>query len=327
MFDAQILTRLESGLAAALPRWGVMPETALERLGVSENATYRASGTPHGDLVFRIHRPGYHTKAEIASELAWLAALHGEQAVVAPRPVMLRDGGLITDLQVGGQVYHVVAFGYIPGAEPTVDAGLAGWFRELGQIHARLHAHARAWQRPEGFVRKRWNFATTLGKTPLWGDWRASLGLDAAGRAHLQRAVDVLEKLTAGYGEREGNFGLIHADLRLANLLVDDGRLALIDFDDCGFSWFLYDFASAVSFIEHEPHVPALQDAWVEGYRSQAPLSDAEVALLPVFVMLRRLLLTAWIASRAETPVAQGFGVPYTNGTLALAEEFLARHG
>ena len=45
-------------------------------------------------------------------------------------------------------------------------------------------------------------------------------------------------------------FGLVHADLRLANLLVEDEKVNVIDFDDCGYSWFMYDFGTAVSFID-----------------------------------------------------------------------------
>ncbi len=38
--------------------------------------------------------------------------------------------------------------------------------------------------------------------------------------------------------------------MRLANLLIDGDRVTLIDFDDCGFGWFMYDFAAAISFFE-----------------------------------------------------------------------------
>ena len=48
---------------------------------------------------------------------------------------------------------------------------------------------------------------------------------------------------------------------------------------------------------------------------------------MPAFIMLRRILLTAWIASHSETPTAEAMGVPYTFGTLDLAETFLARYG
>ena len=324
MYDEAFLARIEGGLRSALPHWDVPSKTDVQLLNISENMTFRASGT---GMVFRVHRPGYHSKAEILSELAWIEALRADAIVVTPEPIPLRNGELVAEIDDRGETRHVVAFAFVPGHEPAEDADLAGWFHELGVIHARLHAHAKRWQRPAHFSRKTWNFATTLGGSPLWGDWRAALGLSPPGRKVLERAVAALEQDLAAIGEGPEDFGLIHADLRLANLLVDERRLALIDFDDCGFCWYLYDFAAAVSFLEHQPYVPALQAAWVEGYRSLAPLNDERAAQIPLFVMLRRLLLTAWVASHAETPTAQSMGIPYTEGTVALADAFLAGRG
>jgi len=327
MYDDAFLSRLEAGLRAALPRWGLSGACELRLLTISENATFRARDPLSGrDVVFRVHRPGYHTRAEIESELAWLTALGAEDLVATLTPVPQTDGSLIADLDDGGTVRHAVAFGLIAGKEPDEADDLARWYRELGAVNARLHAHARGWQRPEGFVRKRWDYEAMLGEVRLWGDWRAGPGLDAEGRAVLERTSEVLRDILDDYGTDEDRFGLVHADMRLANLLVDGDTLSVIDFDDCGFSWYLYDFAAAVSFSEHEPYIPQLQAAWVEGYRSVAPLSDDDCAMLPIFVMLRRMLLTAWIASHAETPTAQALGEGYTHGTVALARAFLDRY-
>jgi hypothetical protein len=43
--------------------------------------------------------------------------------------------------------------------------------------------------------------------------------------------------------------------------------------------------------------------------------------------MFRRMLLIAWIGSHSETDLAQSMGVPYTNDTVALAEDYLKRFG
>lgn len=324
MYDSGFIARLQDGLSRALPRWGLSPGCAPELLAISENATFKVEVPGANAMVFRVHRPGYHTRAEITSELAWLDALRAEGLVATPHPIRQLDGSLIADIDDRGVPRHVVAFDFIPGQEPVADAALAPWFRELGRIHAVLHDQARRWRRPTDFARKRWNFAATLGEAPLWGDWRTALGLEAPGRALLQRTVDVVGRACADLGEGPEAFGLIHADLRLANLLVDGDRLTLIDFDDCGFSWFLYDFAAAVSFIEHEPFIPELKAAWIEGYGQRARLSAEQVRQLDLFVMLRRILLTAWIASHSETPTAQSLGAAYTDGTLALAERFLS---
>ncbi|MBB3771693.1 Ser/Thr protein kinase RdoA (MazF antagonist) [Angulomicrobium tetraedrale] len=327
MYDDAFLARLEAGLRAALPRWGLSAATHLRLLTISENATFRARD-PSGarELVFRVHRPGYHSRAEIESELAWLAALGHERVIDTLTPIAQSDGTLIADIDDEGVTRHVVAFDLLPGREPAEGEDLPRWYRELGAINARLHAHAKSWARPEGFVRKVWDYEAMLGEVRLWGDWRAGLGLDAPGREVLERTAQVLRERLAAYGTGEDRFGLVHADMRVANLLVEGERLSVIDFDDCGFSWYLYDFAAAISFAEHEPYIPALQAAWIEGYRTVAPLADEECAILPVFIMLRRMLLTAWIASHAETPTAQAMGDAYTHGTVELARAFLATH-
>jgi Ser/Thr protein kinase RdoA (MazF antagonist) len=326
-YDAGFLARLEEGLRDALPRWGLSRRTDLGLLTISENATFQAFDPETGNrLIFRVHRPGYHTRAEIESELGWLDALRREGVVATLETIPLLDGSLIADIDDDGILRHAVAFALISGKEPDESDDLPRWFRELGSVTARLHIHARDWRTPEGFARKVWDFDAMLGETLLWGDWRAAPGLDGPGKVVLEQTASVLKLALEDYGKGDDRFGLVHADLRLANLLVDGDQLFVIDFDDCGFSWYLYDFASAVSFKEHEPYIPALQAAWVEGYRTVAPLSDADCAMLPVFVMLRRMLLTAWIASHAETPTAQALGEDYTRGTVALARTFLEKN-
>lgn len=327
MYNPQFLKHLEDHLRAALPRWGVAEDANLKLLTISENATFRASQPDGRDVVFRVHRPDYHSREEIVSELIWLDALRRDGVVATPGLIPLIDGSLIADIEDDGKTRHVVAFEFVPGKEPAPEDDLVRWFRELGRIHADLHDHAQRWQRPAGFARKTWTWETTLGPFPLWGDWRAALGLDPTGRALLERAVDLLGRRLARWGQGPARFGLIHADLRLANLLVDGDSLVAIDFDDCGFSWFLYDFAAAISFIETDPQIPELLGAWFEGYRSRRPLTEADIAEMPVFIMLRRILLTAWIASHSETPTAEALGASYTHGTLDLAETFLARYG
>ena len=60
-----------------------------------------------------------------------------------------------------------------------------------------------------------------------------------------------------------------------------------------------------------------------QGYCRQLPLSAEARAEIPTFVILRRILLTAWLASHAEVPFAREIGRSYTAGTVALAEELL----
>jgi Ser/Thr protein kinase RdoA (MazF antagonist) len=327
IYEDGFVEELRRGLSALTNEWSLPSHCTITTLNISENATFKAVDSETGQtLILRVHRPGYHDQDEIESELDWIQDLRRENIVATPKPVPRKDGSHIASMVAAGDVRHVVAFEFMTGSEPTTQGdGITAGFHELGSISARLHRHARSWQRPTGFRRKTWNFDSMLGSAPLWGDWRQAPGVEPEGLAVLERTSRALESALAAYGDRPERFGLIHADLRLANLLIDGERLGVIDFDDCGFSWFVYDFASAVSFFEHEPIVSELQDAWVEGYRSVEHLSAADVEAIPTFVMLRRLLLTAWVASHAETPTAQSLGAPFTHGTVQLADAFLSK--
>lgn len=327
MYEDNFVEQLRQGLSGLTEGWGLSPQCNVTTLNLSENATFKAVDPDTGQpVILRVHRPGYHTREEIESELQWIHDLRREGIVATPKPLPRKDGSYIGSMFAAGDNRDVVAFEFMSGAEPSqASDGIVAGFRELGAISARLHRHARAWKRPATFRRKTWHYETMLGSSPLWGDWREALGLNAVGMAILDRASRALQKFLADFGEGPDRFGLIHADLRLANLLVEGDRLGVIDFDDCGFSWFVYDFASAVSFFEHEPIVPELLESWTEGYRSIAPLSAADVAAIPTFVFLRRFLLTAWVASHAETPTAQALGAPFTHGTVELAEAFLSK--
>ncbi len=326
LYDASLLHRLEAALRSTLPVWGLAPSSPLSLLTISENATYVAEdGAAGRKMIFRVHRPGYHTQDEIRSELAWIDALRREGVVETPRPIPASNGRLLVEFSDGETQRHAVAFEHMSGKEPDSGEDLVKWYGHLGEINARLHRHSRSWARPEDFVRKNWTFDTIIGDRAYWGDWRRALGLTAGGRLLLERLHARLSRETAAYGYGPDRFGLVHCDMRAANLLVDGTRLGVIDFDDCGLSWFAYDFAAAVSFMEHEPVIPDLMAAWLDGYRRVSEFAPEHAASLPMLVMLRRMQLTAWIASHAETPTARSLGPDYTEGTVDLADAYLSK--
>lgn len=314
---------------ASLPRWGLPPGARARRVNHSENITYLVDG-PDGApcAALRLHRPGYHSDAAILSELAWLDALRDTAGVAAPSPLPGLDGAAL-------QVLHspelpaprrAVLFGFLAGREPEGDLGPA--FEQLGEVTARLHRHARHWRPPAGFTRFAWDFDAMLGgPRPIWGRWQDGLGVAGSAAALLRRLCDTLERRLAAFGSGPERRGLIHADLRLANLLVDAGRVKVIDFDDCGDGWFLYDYGTSLSFIENRTDVPELTEAWLRGYRRVGAVSAAEEAELPTFLLLRRLMLVAWLGSHRDTDLARALGAPYTLASCDLAESYLGRYG
>ncbi|MDE2445615.1 MAG: phosphotransferase [Alphaproteobacteria bacterium] len=314
----------EAVAKAALSAFDLPEVVALGLINLSENATYKIELKDGQKFALRVHRQGYHSHGAIQSELAWLIDLRVSQVAVTPLPVAGRDGALIQHVMG----HHVVLFQWEVGVEPGIKEDLIRPFEQLGAIAAAMHAHVRLWKKPDTFQRFTWDFETSLsGVRPHWGRWQGGMGVDATRLKLFGRTVDVIGRRLQKYGKGPERFGLIHGDLRLANLLIDGPTVKVIDFDDCGFGWHMYDAATPISFYEHVPQVPELIDAWTRGYRSVAPLAKADEDEIPTFVMLRRLLLVAWIGSHQEAPFPRSLGVAFTEQTDDLCDRYLLRFG
>ncbi|MGX9788597.1 phosphotransferase enzyme family protein [Mycobacterium sp. MMS18-G62] len=317
----------ESYARAALPAYGRDHDAPLRPLSLSENATYLVDdGEP---LVLRVHRPGYHSLEAIRSELKWMAALREQTGVMTPELIEARDGSDVVAASVGDNTLHVDAVTYIAGCTAEEQPDAVG-FDELGRITAAMHDHVQSWTAPEYFTRFSWDVDATLGREARWGNWRHAPGLSAADEAVVESAaVEVGRRLTE-FGCDADRFGLIHADLRMANLMVDPddastapSKITVIDFDDCGWSWYLFDLAAVVSFIEDTPEAERMIADWLRGYREVRDIPVEHLEMVPTLVMLRRLMLTAWVASHADADAAIAFTDGYATGTARLAKRYL----
>ncbi|MCG7594617.1 phosphotransferase enzyme family protein [Mycobacterium sp. PSTR-4-N] len=312
----------------ALEEFDLPQGSALRLLNLSENATYAVEepGCGHRSIL-RVHRKNYHRADQIESELMWLDALRRDSDVTVPTVVPTRDGRRVVTVEHEGTPRHVVHFEMVPGAEPDENTLSGTDFHTLGCITAALHDHARGWARPPAFSRFAWDWEHSLGASPRWGRWRDAIGVGESEAEVLTRAEQLLSRRLAEYGTGSGTFGLVHADLRLANLLVDGDTITVIDFDDCGFGWYFYDFGTAVSFFEDHPSVPEWQDAWVSGYRTRREMTAADEDMLASFVLLRRMLLLAWMGTHSHSRESQAISVTYAAGSCMLAEKYLSSDG
>ena len=325
-FGEQLLC-LQSIAETSLQSFALPAEAVPRLINLSENATYKIE-VPGSRRYWalRVHRVGYHSINEINSELAWIKALRKSNAAVTPVVVAGLDG---QDIQTIGhkslnQPRHVVLFEWENGIEPDENQGdISTSFEILGKTAALMHQHAKSWKKPDGFERMTWDFKSALGNTPHWGSWRNGLGLDEERIKLLGQTVELIEQRLKAFGCSKERFGLIHCDMRLANLLIDGDITKVIDFDDCGFSWLMYDCATTVSFFEEKPQVPELIQSWVRGYRTVIDLPKEDEAEIPTFVMLRRILLIAWIGSHSQTDLAKSMGVEYSRNTDALCRDYL----
>lgn len=284
----------------------------------SENLTYRID-TPKARFALRIQRPGNHTAAALHSELAWISALHTEGFPVAA-PCQGDDGHRVQCLD---ETHHAILFTWLDGEHPQPGDGLPQTLYKLGELTARLHTHSQRWQRPDAFTRPRWTPSTMTGPDGLWGDWRVAVRAPKDAQVISEALTQVNYRLS-DYGQSPERFGLIHADLRLSNVLVRHRQVQVIDFDDCGEGWWLHDLAATLSFHEHHPDLPLWVAQWCEGYAVHRSLSSVDLDIVISLIVQRRVQLLAWNASHTGNDTVSALPSDWYEHTVTLCRRYLA---
>jgi Ser/Thr protein kinase RdoA (MazF antagonist) len=297
----------------ALPEWN-LAAAKLELVSRSENVVFRVDADGGRRFALRVHRPGYHTLAELESEPLWTAALN-QAGIGTPLPEPTRAGGHYAVVGVPGtrEVRHVGLVPWFEGVplhekiEKAPDAASRdAHFAKLGRLMAAMHDQAVAWQPPSHFQRHALDADGLMGEAPFWGRFWDLPQLTAAQREILSDARVRIRARLLEYGKDRGTYSMIHGDLRSANVLVTGDRVHVIDFDDAGFGWHQYDMAVALFDHATGPSYEPIRDALIAGYRRGRSISDEDLALLPLFVLTRMLASLGWLHDRPEVTLHRG---------------------
>jgi Ser/Thr protein kinase RdoA (MazF antagonist) len=167
---------------------------------------------------------------------------------------------------------------------------------------ATMHEQATGWPLPAGFKRHALDADGLLGPAPFWGPFWDHAIFSPAERSLLLDTRDTLHAALLRYGKPARMFSLIHADLHPSNVVIDGTRAAVIDFDDAGFGWHQYDLAVALIGYQQHPAFPDFRDACIRGYRSVRAITEQDLALLPMFLLIRGMAQIGWYHQRPELP-------------------------
>ena len=285
---------VEQQAAEAAALWG---GRVLRLIRNRENAVFEIA-LPQGRAALRLHRMGYQDQAAIRSELWWCAAL-AARGVAVPSALPSKAGRLLETL-ADGRTASVID--WVEG-DALGEAGVP--FKQplevvlqhhhaLGRLLAHLHAETDRLNLPADFTRPSWDIDGLVGEAPQWGRFWEHPTATPAQADLLRRARAFLRERLTDHA-RDGDFGLIHADVLRENLLVRGGALTLIDFDDSGYGFRLYDLGTALSQNLYEPAYPAIRDALIAGY---AETRAASRDLVELFTLARTCASVGWTMPR-----------------------------
>ena len=272
------------------------------RVDAKSNDRSSAPAEPYvpNRFLLRLHGLGYQTSATLHSECLWLQALREEAQLLAPAPVKTLDGQWCMAISA-------------PGAPSPRWCTLMRWMSgrhrrralnpnhvtQIGRLMGRLHEHARQWRPPATFERRQWDWDGLFGPQSAFGAGWAFL--PEPYYTQMRRVVEELAETMRRLGRGPEVFGLIHADLGLGNILFRGGEARAIDFDDCGFGYWLYDIAITLRRWRWMPEWPVFRQAFLTGYTERQPAPAELLRHLDAFMAGRHVAVALWTVGKAQT--------------------------
>lgn len=300
---------------SVLKRYGFDESVPLELIKYRENYVFRLTSTSGERFAVRLHRPAYRTDSEISTELAYLHAL-AEQGLSVSQPVPTTAGDFLCVVaSEDGPMIQLDVLRWVEGGLPLGDVteAMSGdsplrpeSFRQLGVLTAELHERTSVVGRIPAFQRQAWDAEGLAGTSPQWGDPLALQNLSHDETTLLRAAVARLRHELAALSTSADTYGVIHADLTPENVLVgDNDQLVLIDFDDFGEGWHLFDLATTLFFFQPHPLYESYRVALLEGYSSVRPYPERFLDAWDTMLFARGLTYLGWAASRRGDEAAE----------------------
>jgi Ser/Thr protein kinase RdoA (MazF antagonist) len=245
-----------------------------------------------GEYILRLAHTFRRSENLINGEVDWINYLARGGASVA-RAVLSEHGRLVEPIEDGrGGHFLATAFVRARGKHP----GKVGWspelYRTYGHLLGRIHALSRnyepadpAWRRPE------WDDPVMLEVM------RFVPASETEVIAQYRGVLEQIRRLPRGIE----SYGLIHQDAHGGNLFVDaEGRITLFDFDDCVYSWYIYDIAMVLFYMvvgrdDAPEFTEEFMSHFLPAYVSESSLEGAWLDKIPFFLKLREIDLYAVI--------------------------------
>ncbi len=301
----------ESPLAdAILERWAHDETDRAKYWRASANFIFFFKGAGQ-DAVLRFNHAAERSVAAIRAELAFVNAL-ADRGVRVAKPIPSLAGNEVESVATANGTFHAVAFAALQGEQHEIEALSPAQFVQWGKTLGDLH-NAAAEIRITG--------------RPSWRDQLATVAqILPADERLAQRAVEKLQSQFDQLAVDEENFGLIHYDFELDNLIWHGEEIGIIDFDDSLSCWFVADIAFALrDLFDDNANKVNLQDPmllqFLTGYRSVRAVDDTTLQQIPLFLCLHNLVAYARL-HRALTAVDPAGELPWM---AALREKLAAK--
>ena len=283
------------------------PDLLIPLSGGHSNAVYRfplpasRQVSPEGEHTnFGVLRVGVEDcpPAQTLGMLEWVHFISENGAPVAS-PIASSRGQFLERLDYAGKTYTITA---LTEAEGTLAERIppTEWtdelFSAIGRAAGKLHAISKRYHPSQSaLTRLQWFESYEIHDATV----RLAATHDPAGEK-LATLIQQLKLLPT----ESADFGLIHDDLHFANFLIHaDGKVTIIDFDDCVYGWFSMDVSMALfdvlvlynapSVVHNQEFARRFMHHYLAGYRQENDLAPFWQEQIPHFLKLKEICVYA----------------------------------
>jgi Ser/Thr protein kinase RdoA (MazF antagonist) len=320
-------------VSEALPQFGIAAGAEVELVKHRENFVFRVDHQAKS-FAMRIHRFGYRTQQEVRTEVAFHRALWSQGVPVSE--IVPTAGGspvcLVTDDE--GRQHAIDLQSWIEDAAPlgTIEEAFDGTssltpeaFHMLGSMCAQFHQVTSRVGRVDGYERQAWCLEGLVGGDAVWGNPLGLAELIGEDRRVIERVIASLRLDLSASEHDDRHYGIVHADFTPENVLVKDGAFHIIDFDDFGEGWYMFDLATVLFFYIPHPRYVEYAQSLIAGYRSVRDLPEESLALLAPMLVARGLTYFGWAAGRPGDETAEFVTDHLRPFVISMAHGYLAQ--
>jgi Ser/Thr protein kinase RdoA (MazF antagonist) len=249
---------------------------------LSDTITFKIETSTNERYLLRIHSQMMN-KEEIRSEIDWLHFLSNARDLIVPEGVANREGFYVLDIEMGEDFG-----GYATLMRWVEGEHVSGHFTEnhinhmfnMGVLMARLHQETESFVPPSDFVRPTWGEQSFERDMIRLEQYYSCFLSEEAFKLYQLAARKILDHLTK-LQKNHHNYGLIHADLHVGNIVFRNDEPSPIDFARCGFGYYLYDIAQLIIGL-----YPMQRQFFIQGYESIRKLDNGYVQALECFAVM-----------------------------------------
>jgi Ser/Thr protein kinase RdoA (MazF antagonist) len=254
-------------------------EPEIQFIRHNENITFKIIDHVYNkQYLLRIHKPAteglfglQHTLEGIKSEIKILQELKRKNLLHSQAPIANNLGEYITEYKLDNVNHpcYATVLEWIEGSTLTLkEDNIKEIAFALGENLALFHECLKEFKPSKDFIRPiydidRIDFAIEELK------YCVEVNLFSIEHYDIIKKVLILVKNQINeLNSRENTFGIIHADMQLGNIVVNNDNPCIIDLGFCGFGYYVFDLGSAATIFPSN-----LRQTFLRGYSSKYSFS------------------------------------------------------